>query len=465
MAYTHLTLAAAKTALSQRLHDTGKVYWTDEELGYYIIEALQTWGLATGYWRDTGILATVAGTAFYNISSIQNTGSESLLSYAVTDTTLAKMIQHHLLEPAAGTSWTGSEQFIYADITGALQRRRDNILVDTACRITVSTQIMPATAKTVDLSGNILSIKRLSWKGAITGEDWPLFPEDISNQRNYSTDYLLTQGVPQTFSSSSTRPLRLIIAPPSNEPGTLTIMGVEAGADLTGAGISMGIPDDMCWIAKWGAMADMLGKEGPGQDLARSYFCERRYRLGIELSRLNPTVLNAEINGVALTPESISRLDQYDPNWYSTQGVPELLGNVRNYIALATAPNGIYSVLLDVVRKAVVPSSPTDDAHQIQIGKDYVSPILDYAEHLAAFKCGGEEFRHTFRGASNFFNAALQYNQRLASQSPNLRELIEQSTLDDSVMPLRKKTYDPEIEHLVNAADQSDQTRNAYREI
>lgn len=461
MAYAHTTFAQAKTALAERLDDSGKVHWTDSELGMYILEAMRTWGLATGYWRDSGVFTTTAGTPFYDISTLQNSSAIGLLDYDITDTDMATIIQHHLLEPATGTSWTGSEQFVYADLTGALQRRRDNLLVETGCRISHTTQALPATSQTADLSEDLLLLRRLAWTGA-SGTTWPLCPEDISNQRNYSPDYLFLQGIPATYSSSSTRPLRVQIAPPSNEPGTLSILGTMAGAALTGQGVSLGVPDDMSWIVKWGAMADMLGKEGRGQDLARSYFCERRYRLGLELARLNPTVLNAEINGVALTPESIYRLDTYNPNWYSSQGTPTFVGNLRNYVALATAPDGVYSVLLDVVRKANLPSA---DGHFLQLGKEYLDVVLDYAEHIAAFKSGGEEFRHTYRGADNFFKAALGYNQRLAAQSPNLLPLIRQSTQDDYTLPMQKKTYDPVLENQIHLSDQTDQLRRSYSDI
>lgn len=460
--YSHTTFAQAKTQLSYRLHDSSKVYWSDTELGLYIIEALRTWGLATGYWRDTGTFNTAAGTAFYDIQTLQNTSAESLLSYSVTDSDVISLLQYHLLEPSTGTSWTGTEQFTFADCTGSIQRRRDQILIETGCRVTASSQVLGGGAQTVDFPETLLAIRRLSWTGAVSGTTYPLIPEDIASLRNYASDYMLLQGYPQAYATSSTRPLRALIAPPSNEPGTLAILGVQSGATMTGAGVALGIPDDMSWIVKWGVLADALGKEGPGQDLARSYFCERRFRLGLELAKLNPTVLNAEINGVPLTPESIYRLDQYDADWYTTQGTPSLVGNVRNYVALATCPDGVYSVLLDVVRKPVVPSA---DGDFLQISPEYLNAIYDYAEHLAAFKSGGEEFRHTYRAADNFFQAALAYNQRLAAQSPNLLQLIRQSTADDYTLPMKKKTYDPVLEEQVSGADQSELMKRLYRDL
>lgn len=106
----------------------------------------------------------------------------------------------------------------------------------------------------------------------------------------------------------------------------------------------------------------------------------------------------------------------------------------------------------------------TTDLNQLQISKDYLNVILDYAEHLAAFKMGGEEFRHTYRAAANFFAAALAYNQRLAAQSPNLLQLIRQSTQDDYTLPMKKRTFDPALEEYGQQSDQSEIMRRLQRE-
>lgn len=453
MPYTHTTFGQMKTSLKARLGDTSGIYWVDTEVGLYIVEALRMWGLMTGYWRDTGLFSTAVSTPFYDISTLENGISEDLLSYTVTDTQLSTIIQYHLLEPATGSTWTGSEQFTLADVTDALTRRRDAFLVETGARQTLSTQVLAAGSATVDLSQTVMQARRLDWTG-VSGTSWPLVQEDISSQRNYSDSYLLTPGIPQTYSSGSEAPLQYVLAPPSHEPGTIRVIGTASGAALTAAGVVVGIPDDMCWVIKWGALADMLGREGPGQDLTRSYYCERRYRLGVELAKINELVVNAQINGVSLSTEAIDRLDQYSPNWATSTGTPTFVAGYRNYIALAPCPDGVYSVLLDVVRKAVV---PTIDGDFVQISADYLNPILDYAEHLAAFKCGGTEFRHTYRAADNFFKAALGYNQRLAAANPAIVDLIKQSTQDDYTQPAQSRTFNRTLEQEAYTVDPSNQ--------
>lgn len=453
MPYTHTTFGQLKTSLKSRLGDTGGVYWVDAEVGLYIIEALRVWGLLTGYWRDTGQFVTAASTPFYDISTITSIGGDSLLSYSVTDTDLSTLIQYHLLEPATGSTWTGSEQFTLADVTEALTRRRDAFLVETGARQTLFTQALGAGSNYIDLPQTTLQVRRLDWTGT-SGTSWPLVQEDISSQRNYGAGYLLTPDTPQTYSSGSEAPLRLVLAPPPNENGTIRALATVSGSTLTAAGVVVGLPDDMCWAIKWGALADMLGREGPGQDLTRAYYCERRYRLGVEVARTNEIIVNSQIDGVSLSAEAIDRLDQYSPNWATTTGTPTFIAAYRNYVALATCPDGVYSVTLDLVRKA---ETPTADADYIQISADYLGAILDYAEHLASFKCGGTEFRQTFRAADNFFKAALGYNQRLAAANPAIIDLIKQSTQDDNVQPMQSRTYNRPLEQEAYTVDPNNQ--------
>lgn len=453
MTYSHTTFAQTKTALANRLSDTGNVYWVDtagnSEIGSYIIEALRTWGLATNYWRNTGVIATTANTAFYDITTLTDGNGVALLSRTVTDKDISKLIQYHLLEPSTGSTWTGSEQFTITDVAESLERRRDLLLSETGAVVTHATQVCPPNSGLVTFANTTMQLRRLAWTGGISAVTWPILPEDINSQRNYSTSLLNTQGIPLTYSTFSTQPLQALIAPPTNEPGTLDILSINAGTDLDCSGIVLGVPDDMSWIVKWGALADMLGKEGPAQDLSRSYFCERRWRLGMELAKVSATVVNAAINGISLNPDAITNLDLYSPNWQTSTAAPVFVATLRNMAALSPCPDSVYSATFDVVCKAIV---PTADADYIQVSKEHLQPIIDYAEHLAAFKCGGMEFRQTLRGAENFFNVALSYNQKLAAQHPAILELIKQSTRDDYVAPLRVPVDNGPLKQLVQSA-------------
>ncbi len=430
MPYTHTTLGQLKTQVASRLGDTGNVYWSVPELQMHITEALRTWGLLTGYWIDRGLFTTTSGTAFYNINTLVNGAASPLLSSVATDRELVIAAQYNLLEPAtAGGTWTGSEQFTLEDVAKAIFRRRDQLLAETACTLSI-TNNLAATSPYFDAPTTTIDIRRLSFKGTTSGTYYEITPEGIERQRAYANDFLLQQGTPATYSIDSHSPLSLRIAPLLPEPGVFNMISVETGGTIDPAnGVNvLGIPDNMVWILKWGMLADLLGRDGPGRDMPRAYFCERRYQLGVILAKTMPTVLAAELNGLPIKPTTLSEIDAYfGASWETTPAAPQVIGTSRNIVAIAPRPDGIYSVNLDVVRKAVVPSA---DGDYIQVGKEEMNAITDYVVHLAAFKMGGMEFQSTYRMADNFFDAALRYNERIAAHSPAIRDVVKQSVED-----------------------------------
>lgn len=436
--YSHTTWAQLKSQLLYRLGDTTGVYWTDAECGLYLTEALRVWGLLTAYWTDTGFVNTSASIAFYDITSIQNQNSEALLSYTVTDSDVVKLIQYHLQEPPTGNSWTGSEQFTLQDVTTAIQTRRDQFLSDTSCVITRTTGLSTAVVPddTLVLPDTTLQLHRLAWadpSGVIT----PVQPTDISHQRNYDSSMLFTPGpIPLTWSSASSKLLTLLVAPPVSNVGTFEMLCTKSGSSLNPTvGIILGIPDDLTWVIKWGALADLLGRDGPARDIPRAYFCERRYQLGVELARRSAIVVNVAINNVSTNTEAVEDLDAYNSTWQTDIGVPVFVGTINNLIALSPCPDDVYNIQLDVVRKAIIPAT---DAAFVQIGREYLDVLVGYAEHLAAFKEGGQEMASTMRTAQNFFDAALSYNEKLASQNPSADALLRQSTQDFVNHPVRQ---------------------------
>lgn len=435
MPYTHTTLGQVTTALSLRLSDPNFTYWSKAELQLYLTEALRTWSLLTGFWRDTGTLDTITSAGFYDLTVLQNGDGTDLLNYIVTDQDIVTLAQYHLLEPATGNSWTGSEQFTLADLTNAIQKRRDQVLADTGCVVTHTTGIvLSAGQNNIFLSDSIISIRRIAYIDSF-GIVTPLVPSDILAQRNYSSADLYTPGEPYSYSSASSRPTEILLVPSANQPGTLDMVTVNSGAALDPTtGVLLGLPDEYTMAVKWGALADLLSKDGPARDPVRAAYCERRYQLMVELIKVAPVVVNAEINGVSLDTDSLTNMDAYNPKWQTTTGVPDSIASVRTLVALSPCPDAVYSITFDVVCKAPIPS---DDTVFVQIGREQLDALIDYAEHLATFKMGGEEFRSTFKGAENFFNAALQYNERLTSMNSNVLTLMAQSTADMEDRPPR----------------------------
>src|SRR5438309_1064099 len=410
MPYAHTTYTGLKTSLSERLADTAKTFWTDTELGLYLTEALRTFGLLSGFWRARGALRTIANTVFYDITT-QTYGSptlQALLGSTVTDRDIIQQLQYHLVESASDqTQWLGTEQFIYNDIVKAVQQRLNQFLADTG--IVVTRSLVAVASPPIgrqQLTDTIIDIRRAAWLGASPLNYYvPLWREDERTLTAANQGWSVNPDGPDAYSILGPPPLQLQLSPIPVASGQLELLTVSTGTALNPASsaTALGIPDDLAPAIKWGALADLLGKDGIARDPVRAYYCEQRYQIYVRLARVLPVILHAGLNGVPLIPATLQEMDAAEPNWESVTASPfnpvaDVIIAAPNLIALNPVPDTLYSVTLDVVRK-----TPTySDADQVQIGREQLDAILDYAEHLALFKVGGAEWHSSERQANNF---------------------------------------------------------------
>src|SRR5439155_10555481 len=151
----------------------------------------------------------------------------------------------------------------------------------------------------------------------------------------------------------------------------------------------------------------------------------QRYRQFVMLARMLHVIIHAELNGLPLLPSTFQELESSTPSWENIRQAPvDIAIAAPNLIALSPVPDAVVSVTLDVVQKTPVPSLDTD---LIQIGREQLDMILDYAEHLALFKVGGAEWHATERQANNFLLQAVTYNQRLSAAARAVFSASEQS--------------------------------------
>lgn len=440
MSYTHTSYIQFRQALAQRLHDSSNVFWLDAELKLYTLEALRVFGALSAFWRERNTFATANNTAFYDLPTYLATQ----LSHTVTDRDLINLIQYHLMEPATSNwagGWTGTEQFTMTDVANAVQARRNQFLSDTGMVLTRSTSAVPAPPQgRVTLTDTIIDVRRVMWSDA-SGTKTQVWREDEWALNAFSPTWANDAGLPYAYSVLAPPPLTIQLAPVPANNGTLDLVTVNAGAALTptaGASV-LGIPDDWCWVVKWGALADLLGKDGQARDPARAQFCEQRYQQGVKLARLAGCIVQLQLQGVNLFTQSLAELDAYAPNWQNDAAASPTDVGIAGYnlVALRPIPNGIYSITVDVIRKCPVPSA---DGDQLQVGREQVDMLLDYAEHLASFKMAGAELAATGRAAQNFLIQSLTYNDRLSAAARNIFVERDQSTREKGWRPRRTET-------------------------
>jgi hypothetical protein len=179
-------------------------------------------------------------------------------------------------------------------------------------------------------------------------------------------------------------------------------------------GTSLSVPDDWTHVIKWGALADLLSRESNAKDDLRAAYCEQRYRMGLALLSAAPALLAMRIGNVPMQIDAVRGADLYQTTWQAAPtGTPETaLQAGLNKVALSPAANaGPYSLTATVVRNAPVPSV---DGDSLQVSRDDIDVILDYAQHLAAFKMGGQEFLATVPLLQRFMKKAEVYGLKLA---------------------------------------------------
>lgn len=440
MAYTHTTFADLKTQLAERLGDSTSVFWVDAELTVLLTEALRTFGLCSGFWRDRGTIPTTSATAFYDICTLL---SGSLLNYTVTDRDIIQALQYHLLEPATSQAvWFGTEMFNIDVLRYAIQRRRDQFLADTGIVVNRSLLSIIPNIGRQQLLDSTIDVRRAAWLGAAPTNYYnPLWREDERLLTMASQTWSVDLGTPEMYSIMAPPPLEIQLAPPPISSGQVELLTVDSGAALDPANTAtvLGIPDDLTPAIKWGALADLLGIDGIAADPVRAQFAEQRYQQYVQLARTLPVVMHAEINGVPLIPCTLQELESSTPNWQNSSAPPtDIALAAPNLIALNPVPNDVYSITLDVVSKTPIPAN---GAASVQIGREQLDAILDYAEHLALFKSAGTEWHATERQASNFLAQAITYNQRISAAARAVLTAAVQSQRQKQEIPRRVESW------------------------
>jgi len=292
---------------------------------------------------------------------------------------------------------------------------------------------------------DIIDIRRMTYS-TIDSTYSHMHRVDEHEATSYDQNWYWDHGTPEMYSIIATPPIVVQIIPPPLDVGIFHLINVKTGATLdVTSGVILGIPDDLCWAVKWGAMANLLGKDGPGRDPARAAFCESRYKLGVELAKATPVILHLLYQGQSLTVDSLQALDSYYANWQggsSSYAAPNSVAVAgHNMIAVYPTPDGAYSITCDLVKKFPVPAN---DGIQVQVGREQLDMILDYAEHLASFKMAGEEFKATEQQSQNFFNQCMMFNSRLTANSRNVLSMAmtswKQSVTHPRTTPTRGLT-------------------------
>lgn len=431
MTYSYLTFAQARTELANRLADPLKIYWTDSELKLAIREALRYWNSATLFWRNRFTFNAAANQRWYDLTSVANTP----IPYTVTDREVISFLLYNLIEAQLdGTySYVGTDMFTLADIVNALQRRRDQFLLETGmvtAQSIINGPLPPANR--VSLTDSVIDVKRVAWIDQTQAYS-TLWRTDEWLSEAYRYGWATAPENPPTgFSTAVVPPVSLSVIPPPQASGRLELITTNSGAALNPAtGVLLGIPDDFAWVIRFGALADLLGREGQSRDSQRAMYAEARWKEGIALAKQFTSLLAAYLNGVQVFPQAIRSLDCWNSGWENdAPDISDTVGVMSwNLIALNPLPiSNLVSIMADVVQNAPVPVA---DGDFVQIGREDLDALLDMAQHLVAFKEGGTEFAETVPLYQSAVAQAKLRNAKLVQDIPFFTELDDRANVQE----------------------------------
>jgi len=446
--FSWITFAQARAALYDRLADTS--FWVDDEVGRYLIEALQTWNAFTAIWNASFDLGShiVDGQTWYKLTDLPGYPR----SRNQTDNDEILLMAYHLIEQGGSVGGFGFDfghlfglggfestgQFSLQSMSDALQRRRDEILQLTAFNLDEISIAGVINSRIYDFDDTVLSPIRNRFVPNV-GSPITLWRNDELAFEYFSATYLQATGkLPTAWDVITGPPLQFAVnyAPPV--AGHFDAIVVKVLPALTPPAPSvLGIPDDFCWVAKWGAMSDLLGSEAEKTDPERADYCLQRYKDGLKLLANSPWITLATIGGYPVDTVAVGEMDAYKPEWETNVNATSCIVTAgMDFAAISPVPQDAETCVLNVVGNAPIPLLDSDF---VQVSRDTFDVILDYAEHLAAFKQGGAEFAQTKELAKNFFLAAQATNSRLRELGLFRDLLLEQGQRQNEVDPRFEK--------------------------
>ena len=398
--YTHTTFGQAKDRLATLLGDFPSTFYTQQELGQYIIEALRWWGLSAQYFRQSAKFETVTGQAWYDLTTDveSSDGSELLQSLGVTDREVISDLLYNLMEPQitnwAG-GWVGSEQFGLEEITDLLAKSRDELLKLTCCLVYEDGYVVSGGDSRVQLEDDTIQIVRASVDEAGSDGPLPMWPADSAQMQATANAGYPEPGRPKAYVTNYTPSLAIDLFPTARTQATLSLAVVRSGAalDPTVAATVMGFPDDACWALKYRVMDDLVGGDGLGRAPELSQYASQRWQQALGVLACYQSIVWSSVIGKRVNISSVAQLDAQRPDWERSSGMPRSLHLLNwNRFAVYPVPDDEYVIELEVVRKAPIPTSDDDF---IQVGREQMQAIWDYAQHVAMTKCQGVEFQQS----------------------------------------------------------------------
>jgi len=440
MSYTHLLKLDFNDIIANRLGDAQKIHWTNAEIDLYINEALQTFGFVSQFWKHRLFLDIVIDKNDYDLyTDLKNVSQPYIKRGTYGD--IVDLINVHLIE---NLNILNPQSTLYdLDIINTyIDKRLDKFLVHTGLNISMHELPLLAGTNDYEIPSYILDILRIAYKDS-NDKYQKLIKEDEVDLNYFDIDYRQSTNEPKYYTRvlESDNLIRVYPTPQNN--GILQLVCIKSrdksialNNDGTRYTEVLLVPQDALPYIKWGVLADLLTQDGIGQDLYRSNYCLQRWNEGLIIGKAYTSILNAYINEISLTLDSLEDIDDFNFDWQNTiqtldvdniptSSIKNLILTDYNLFFTDIIPKTIESLTLDCVISAPITSN------YIEVREEYVNILLDYVIHLANFKEGYSRLQATSNLLNNFLDLSVRHNYRLKQQGITVEHLLKKTKIQE----------------------------------
>jgi hypothetical protein len=431
--FTTTTFAQMKVSLSQRLSDPNFIFWSNTEMGLYLIEAIQTYNALCAIWPADYQFDFAVGDTWKSLA----TPVDSPRIRTTTDQNLYTILEYMLLEPATGATWTGTSQFSITDLSSSINRRINEMIQLLGLNPQQLTLNAPTSGLRTQVPDNTLDISRIRFVPQFD-TPYPLYREDRAASNAYGDLSALTPALPDSWMVTTVAPLYFDLNCVTNQPAQFDMLRLvtnDAVVASPSTPVLLKIPNDWAWVLRWGVLADLLSINPEATDQFRAKYALQRYQRGLKAMKELPWLLNTTVASIPADTPSVVEMDAYSPNWEQSQaeGFPAIVVGGTDFIALAPfTTTDVVSTVITVVGNAPI---PTADADYIQLGPDAYDQILNYAQHLATFKRGWAALAETMPLYQQFESWAALQNARYEALGIYRTQILDMGDRDADIVP------------------------------